>query len=128
MDENSQWRFCMMMDSPLGHPGEFLLVLVMFGLLAVGACLFIRSGGIIARAIYRLDHPDDPMPPRWRYRRGLQDAIEDFRNYRRYFQLHGFDWAVRTNLLGVACIAAGVLIAQNMNAVLEHFGWACGTG
>jgi len=116
----------MMMDSPLGHPGEVLLFLVICALLAVGACLFIRSGGIIARAIYRLDHPDDPTPPRWRYRRGLSDAIEDIRNYRRYFQLHGFDSAVRTNLLGVACIAAGFLIAKNLNAILEHFGWICG--
>ena len=94
-----------MMDSPLGHPGEVLLLLVICALLAVGACLFIRSGGIIARAMYRLDHPDDPTPPRWRYRRGLQDFIEDIRSYRRYIQLHGFDSAVRTNLLGAACIA-----------------------
>ena len=128
MGVDSQWGFCVIMDSPPGHPGELLLVLVICALLVVGAVLFIRSGGIIARAMYRLDHPDDPTPPRWRYRRGLEDAIEDIRNHRRYFQFHGFDSAIRTNLLGVACIAAGFLIAKNLDAALEHLGWTCGAG
>ncbi len=102
-------------------------MLVVVALLALGLLLLIISGRAIVRLMYRLDHPDEPMP-RWRYRRGLIDFVEDMRIYYRYCRRHGFDPNVLANLGGFACIVAGVVLAENIDAVLDLLGWTCGSG
>jgi hypothetical protein len=105
------------------HPGELILLLMTFGLLALGLLLFIVSARAMTRLMHRVDHPDEPMPPWWQYRRGLSDFIEDVRNQYRYIRRHGADANVVGFLGGFACIAAGALLAENLDTVLDLLGW-----
>ena len=107
----------------LGTLGKYSCYWLSLPLLALGLLLFIISARAMVRLMYRLDHPDEPMPPWWQYRRGLTHLVEDIRHHYRYFRRNGFDANVVGYLGGFACFVAGLVLGENLDAVLDLFGW-----
>jgi hypothetical protein len=105
------------------HPGELVLLLVAFGLPALGLLLFVISARAMSRIVYRLEHPDEPMPPRRLYRHGVTHLPAEIRHHYRYFHRYGFDANVLGYLGGLACLAAGLVFGENLDAIQDFLGW-----
>ena len=103
--------------------GGLFLVLAIAALLGGGLLLFLISDRSMYLVMYRLGHPDGPIPSWWRPQRGWNELIERLRSHYRYFLRYGLDANVLGYLAGFACMVAGIVIANNIDEIAGLFGW-----
>ena len=107
----------------LGGLGVMFVVLVVGALLGGGLLVNVISGRSMYLVIYRLDHPEGPLPSWFRHSHGLSDLIEHLRIHYRYFRLYGLDASVFGYLAGFACMVAGVVVAEYIDEIVALLGW-----
>jgi hypothetical protein len=103
--------------------GGLFLVLAIAALLGGGLLLFFISDRSMYFVMWRLEHPDEPLPSWRRYRRGLNELFERLRSHYRYFLRYGLDASVLGFLVGFACMVAGAVIADNIDEIAGLLGW-----
>ena len=99
------------------------VVLAVAALLGGGLLVLIISERSMYQVIYRLDHPEGPLPSWFGHSHGLSDLIEQLRIHYRYFRLYGLDASVFGYLAGLACMVAGVVVAEYIDEIVALLGW-----